>query len=143
MVDDFASMSRSLTQVSLVSLQACASWQEKYKMLIDWGRQIPLCAELRRDDNRVPGCDAAVWLAHRCDSDGKYVFFIDSDSHVIKGLAALLLQSINGKLGAELRSFDADELLIQAGLKKHLSVSRANGLNKIRERIVALTHLTQ
>lgn len=129
----------ALAQVSFSELQSCRSWQEKYKMLIDWGKQLPIQVQLRQSIYLVPGCDATLWLFHQSDAQGKHWFALDSDSHIMKGLAALLLQAVNGKTREEINNIDVELLVQEAGLKKHLSASRANGFNKIRERIVALT----
>lgn len=112
-------------------------WEERYKYLIDMGKALPALDESERNDiTRVKGCVSQVWLVHEQDNS-KHVFRADSDAHIVRGLAALLLRIYSGRTGSEILSVDAREVLRKIGLAEHLSPQRSNGLASMIGRIQA------
>jgi len=109
-------------------------WDERYAYLIELGQKMaPLPNAYKNDENLVRGCQSNVWLHQECQ-DGTIHLLADSDSLIVKGLAALLLQVYSGQpanavAAAELTFFE------QTGLNQHLSSQRANGLMAMIERI--------
>lgn len=111
-------------------------WDERYRYLIDLGRQIPPMDESGRiDANKVRGCQSQVWLVPHKSDDGKLVFEGDSDAHIVKGLVALMLLIFSGKTPQEILATDAKAILDELDLQGHLSPMRANGLFSMVERI--------
>jgi cysteine desulfuration protein SufE len=102
-------------------------WDERYAYLIEVGQKMaPFPAANKTEDNLIRGCQSLVWVHRECQ-DGVVHLQADSDSLIVKGLAALLLEVLSGQpaqeiLEAELNFFE------QTGLDKHLSSQRANGL---------------
>lgn len=129
-----------LTTISLAQLREAQSWQQQYKLIIQWGKLIAPKPELRVADNLIRGCEVPVWLAH-ISEQGRDYFVFDADSSVIKGLASLLLVQVNGTARTELICLDLHSELRTLGLEKHLTPSRNNGLNAIITRIYQ--HLNQ
>lgn len=123
-----------LSAISLAELQAAHSWQQQYKLIIQWGKLIAPKPELRIVDNVIRGCEVPVWLGHSVEQ-GRHYFALDAASSVIKGLAALLLVQVNSKTNSELTGLDLQRELRDLGLEKHLTPSRNNGLNAIIARI--------
>lgn len=117
--DDFSSL-------HIDDLLAATSWQKRFKILQQWGRCIRHKPSVRQDVYRVNGCETAVWLQHY-QKDERHYFLIDSDSTVIKGLAALLLLKCHGQTRELILSLDIEEEYQRLGLQKHLSPSRVNG----------------
>ncbi len=113
-------------------------WEERYRYLIDMGKALPeLDADERNDQTRVKGCVSQVWLVH--DKDGQaHVFRADSDAHIVRGLAALLLRLYSGRTSYDILSVDAREVLTRIGLAEHLSPQRSNGLASMIQRIQAV-----
>lgn len=111
-------------------------WDERYAYLIELGQKAPPLAEVyRTEENIVRGCQSLVWLHREC-RQGEVYLQSDSDSLIVKGLAALLLQVFSGQpaeavLEADLTFFEA------IGLNKHLSSQRANGLLAMVQEIKA------
>ena len=111
-------------------------WDERYAYLIEIGqKQAQLPAEYRTDENIVRGCQSMVWLHREC-RQGKVYLQADSDSLIVKGLAALLLQVFSGQPAGEVLKADL-VFFEEIGLKKHLSSQRANGLLAMVEEIKA------
>jgi len=112
-------------------------WEERYKYLIDMGKALPDMPEADRTDaNKVKGCVSQVWLVTEPQGD-TLVFRADSDAHIVRGLAALLLRLYSGRARKDILSVDAREVLRRIGLDEHLSPQRSNGLNAMIGRIRA------
>lgn len=120
----------NFSAISLAQLAAAQGWQQQYKMIIDWGKHIPIKPGIRTPQNLIQGCELPLWLAHE-QHQGKHYFALDADSNVIKGLAALVLaQACQSNSGAGIET-----ALQQLGLQKHLTPSRNNGLKAIIARV--------
>ncbi len=122
-----------LSDLNIRELREQASWQGRYKVLVRWGGHLQSKDEMRTSQNLVKGCEAKVWLAHRC-VDEVHQFAVDSDARIIKGLAALLMVQLNGCSRSEIESQSIEALLLDLGLAKHLSPSRANGFKALLQR---------
>lgn len=110
-------------------------WEQRYRYLIDMGKALPaLPDEERSEETRVKGCVSQVWLIEERDGD-KHIFRADSDAHIVRGLAALLLRLYSGRTGEEIHSVDARDVLKRIGLAEHLSPQRSNGLASMIGRI--------
>lgn len=111
-------------------------WDERYAYLIELGQKMEPLPEIHKvEDNIVRGCQSTVWLHRECQ-DGRVILQADSDSLIVKGLAALLMKVFSGQpakdiILANLTFFE------QTGLDKHLSSQRANGLMAMIEQIKA------
>ena len=111
-------------------------WDERYAYLIELGQKaLPLAEAYRTEENIVRGCQSLVWLHREC-RQGEVYLQSDSDSLIVKGLAALLLQVFSCQpaeavLKADLTFFE------EIGLNKHLSSQRANGLLAMVQEIKA------
>jgi cysteine desulfuration protein SufE len=113
-------------------------WEQRYRYLIDMGKSlIPLSADERSDINKVKGCVSQVWLVSDVGDDGRVRFRADSDAHIVRGLAALLVRLYSDRTREEILSVDARAVLGQIGLSEHLSPQRSNGLTAMINRIVA------
>ena len=113
------------------------SWEERYKYIIDLGKELPEMDPAKKDEaHLVRGCQSQVWIeAER--HDGKLYFAVDSDAFIVKGLLGVVLAAFNGKSPAEILAFDIDAYFDRLELINHLSSTRGNGLkamvNRIRE----------
>jgi cysteine desulfuration protein SufE len=125
--------------VALDAFQAVGSWEQRARMLMQWGERLPALAEEEKvDTNLVQGCESLVWLVGHL-RDGHWQFAASSDARMIRGLVALLLVRVNGLSGAELQAVDLPDWFNQLGLSRHLSPSRSNGLNAVLQRMRALS----
>ena len=108
------------------------SWQQRYKQLIRWGKAIPTCTDIREEQYLINGCESATWLKHQ-KIDHKHYYIVDSDSAVVKGLAAIVLCRINQQTTATITAINFDHYFATLGLAKHLSASRQNGFAALFE----------
>ncbi len=118
------------------SLEFLDGWEDRYRFLIDLGRELAAMPEaLKNDETIVHGCQSQVWLASMPDSDGKLYFLVDSEAHIVRGLAALVLASYNGKTPAEIQAVDFEAALAGTDLIRHISPTRGNGLRSMIAKI--------
>ena len=111
------------------------NWEDRYKYIIDLGRELPPLDEQQRTDaNIVRGCQSQVWLTSR-EEGGRLYFDADSDAFIVKGLLAVVLVAYNGQTPAAILAFDIEDYFSKLNLLKHLSVTRGNGLRAMVKRI--------
>lgn len=111
------------------------SWEDRYKYIIDLGKELPPLPEaLRTEDRLVRGCQSQVWIDTRVQ-DGHLQLAVDSDAFIVKGLLAVVLAAYNNKTAAQVLGFDIEEYFEQLDLLRHLSPTRGNGLRAMVQRI--------
>ncbi|MDD0979416.1 SufE family protein [Pseudomonas sp. WS 5412] len=126
-------------RVALQAFQAVGSWEQRARLLMQWGERLPaLAAEDKVDANLVQGCESLVWLVG-CLRDGHWQFAASSDARLIRGLVALLLARVNGLSAEDLQAVDLPDWFNQLGLSRQLSPSRSNGLNAVLQRMRQLS----
>lgn len=112
-------------------------WEERYGYIIDLGKSLPEFPESQRvEENYVHGCQSQVWLIHHFDAEsGKLYLMIDSDAIIVKGLAAIVLVTLNAKTPQDILSMDVEASFEKIDLMRHISPSRGNGLRAMLELI--------
>ena len=115
-------------------------WDDRYRYLIELGRELPPLAESAHSDaNKVQGCASQVWLdttVRPNGSGGPVLSFVgDSDAHIVRGLIAILFALYSGKNARDILAIDAIELFEGMGLREHLTPQRSNGFRSMVERI--------
>ena len=111
------------------------SWEDKYRFVIDIGRELPeLPPEHRVAENIVRGCQSQVWLITEL-RDGRLRLRIDSDAHIVRGLIVIVLAAYQDRAPADIGAFDIEALFDELDLLRHLSPTRGNGLRSMVARI--------
>ncbi len=111
-------------------------WQDKYEHLIELGKEMETLPEKHKNQsNIIDGCQSNVWIVAEFKNK-KIKFLADSDAIITKGIISLLLRVFSEQSPLDIlnANYNFIELI---GLKKHLSINRASGLesmiNKIKE----------
>jgi cysteine desulfuration protein SufE len=111
------------------------SWEDRYRYMIDLGKELPSIDEsLKTDERLVPGCQSQVWIDSQLEK-GKLIFQVDSDALIVKGLLAIVMAAYNHKTPSEILEFDIQSYFSALDLVKHLSPTRGNGLQAMVEKI--------
>ncbi len=111
------------------------SWEDRYKYIIDLGRELPpMPVTLHTQDRLVRGCQSQVWIDARLE-EGRLQLAVDSDAFIVKGLLALVLAAYNNKALADVLAFDIEAYFQRLDLLRHLSATRGNGLRAMVQRI--------
>lgn len=106
---------------------ALVDWTERYKHIINIGRQLePLDEQYKVEENLVRGCQSQVWL-HTKLEDGKVIFEADSDAAITKGLVALMVRFYSDREPDTIIAI-SPTFIKKIGMQEHLSPTRSNGL---------------
>ena len=125
-------MQRQFTELSQLDCSAVRQanhWQQRYAAILSLAKQVEEKPQLRQAAYLLPGCSAKLWLDTYANQD-RFWFCIDSESRILKGVFALILQQWQGQPAALIKTFQLDEFFQQLGLEAHLSPSRSNGIKQ-------------
>ncbi|WP_087023511.1 cysteine desulfurase sulfur acceptor subunit CsdE [Thaumasiovibrio subtropicus] len=118
------------------TLSTMQGWENRYRQVIQWGKQLPaLAEEARTDGAKVSGCESNVWLHWHLDDNGRYQLAADSDARIVKGLVCLVLAAYHNKTAPEIQAFDFSAYFAALGMENHLTPTRSNGIYAIVEKI--------
>ncbi|MFV0477828.1 MAG: SufE family protein [Parahaliea sp.] len=110
-------------------------WEERYKYIIDLGRELPpMNKSLQTENRKIHGCQSQVWIDTRIE-DGRLQMSVDSDAFIVKGLLGVVMAAYNNKTAAEVLAFDIEQYFDSLDLLRHLSPTRGNGLRSMVARI--------
>jgi len=125
---------KEIQQEIIKEFENITEWEDKYALLIKYGRDLtPFPTEFRTDKNKIVGCQSQVWL-NASFSNGKLLIDADSDSTIVKGLAALLIKVYSNQTPSEILT-SPPEFLHKIGIDNHLSPTRKNGLGAMLKQI--------
>jgi cysteine desulfuration protein SufE len=126
-------MTDRTTQVKNRFLQF-KDWEDRYKELINLGKQLPAYPEEKRDEKfKVKGCQSQVWLCPEF-KEGRVYFHADSDAVLVKGIVGILVSVYSDATPDEILSTSPD-FLKEVGITEHLSMNRSNGLAAMMKQI--------
>jgi cysteine desulfuration protein SufE len=117
----------------LQNLQSLETAEQKYEYLIELGNELPkLSVEQKTNQNKIIGCQNRVWLNLE-DVDGKMIINGESDSRLVSGLIAILIDIYSSKTKEEIKLIGSS--WIQKG-DLNLSMTRIKGLDSMLRRIL-------
>ena len=109
---------------------------DKYRYLLDQGKKSkPFPEEYRKDNFKVSGCQAQVWLVPEF-KDNLLNFYSDSDAFISKGMITILIDIYGNNTPQDIINSDF-ELVKTLHLDTLLTQGRTNGvyamLKKVKE----------
>jgi len=125
-------------QKFIEDIRDCDDSADRFDLIMELGDTLPpLAEEAKTEANRVQGCTANVWLVPELiPGDPPRIHFqTDSDSMMVRGLAALLISQVNDKTCSEVAVFDFKKLADEFSLHQYLTPSRSNGLFAMSKRL--------
>lgn len=118
-------------------LQACRSKEDTFKTLVTLSKTRPrLTAEEKTEDNKIKGCESAVWLIIE-EKKGLRHFKADSDAKLMRGVLVAILSLVEGKTLADIQQIDLKAELAELNLSSYLTSSRTNGVLAILDKITS------
>jgi len=109
-------------------------WSDRYQYIIDLGRQQPPFPEAwKAEQYRLKGCQSQVWIVTEM-KDGRMQIHATSDSAIVSGLIALLVQVYSNRRPADILATPPD-FIRRIQLEDHLSPTRSNGLAALLRKI--------
>ncbi|MEP1933198.1 MAG: SufE family protein [Roseibium sp.] len=132
-------MTTSLNDI-LETFDFLDDWEDRYKYLIDLGKELPTFPDSERTDvNKVRGCVSQVWLITTINDEAGgapvLTFRGDSDALIVQGLVAIAMAIFSGKNAEEILKTDVESIFNTLGLQEHLTPQRSNGLKSMVGRI--------
>ena len=116
------------TLADILEEYECLDGDDRYRLLIDLGRELTLMPDaLKTDATLVRGCSASVWVYPVTDRS-KLEFMADSNAAITKGIIALVLKTVDGKPAAEILGLAIEDALAPFDLKNQLSSNRTQGI---------------
>lgn len=116
------------------SLKEVSDWNSKHRLLLLHSKHL---SKLQENDlvseYQVIGCEAEVWLAIRSGKLSAY-----SNSKVIRGILAVLIDKIHSLTRQEINSLDINAYFEDLGLSHYFSQGRRDGIQQIIKRIQSL-----
>lgn len=122
-------MSAEQAQQQIIEeFSAYEDWLDKYNLLIEMGKDIPVIDPRYKTNNHlINGCQSRVWLHAELRDDGKVYFSADSDAVITRGMVSLLIRVLSGRTPEEILNTNL-HFIDAIGLTEHLSPTRSNGL---------------
>ena len=122
-------------QAELVdTFQIFDDWTDRYQYIIDLGRAAPeFPAEWQTEENKLHGCQSQVWMITERRGDRLH-YAATSDSAIVAGLIAILLQVYSGRRPRDIVATPPD-FIKDIQLAEHLSPTRSNGLHAMLQHI--------
>jgi len=120
------------------TFELLGDWEERYRYLIELGRKLPPLPEADHTEaNKVRGCMSQVWLTAQVQPGPPQTLRLrgDSDSHLVKGLIALLFKLTDGQTPQQILDADIAAAFARLGLENHITMNRRNGFYAMVERI--------
>lgn len=139
MPDSQENQQQSIEEVQqelIEEFQFLDDWMERYRYIIDLGRQLETFPEEWMNDvYKVKGCQSQVWLKPET-VDGRLKFYAASDAAIVSGLIAILLRIYSNRTADEILA-TPPTFIEGIGLDEHLSPSRSNGLHSMVQTMFA------
>lgn len=99
---------------------------KRFQRIIELGKRLESFPdEARTETNQVHGCTSLTYITGQCQ-EGKMQYQGDSNSHLVKGLVALLVEGFSDQSPEDIQKIDP-EFMTAMGLAETLTASRADG----------------
>ena len=120
-------------------------WEERFRYVVEMGRELePMDPATKTDEHRVLGCQSQVWITAELGNGEPTTLHLvgDSDAQLVRGLIAVVFDVYNDQTPQFIVDYDIRELFAQLELSRHLTPSRANGLNSMVDYIQTVARQT-
>jgi cysteine desulfuration protein SufE len=106
---------------------------DRYEFIMDLGDQMPvLPSDQRLESNRIEGCQSNLYVKDFGTDTLQMKAY--GDSHIVKGMAALILDIFNGAPKHLVKNVNPN-ILEKIGIKSILTPGRQNGVGNLIRRV--------
>ena len=127
----------------ILDFETLPTWEEKYEYIIELGKNSQFInPKLTDKKHLLEGCQSKVWIKCEVQKD-RVVFIGNSDALITRGLVALIIKLYSKNcendwkklfLTGKIESGN-HHVLKKIGIVKHLSMTRAQGLSLMEDKI--------
>lgn len=116
-------------------LQHATNWQERFRLLIQASKNLPIPSEQERKHmEEIQGCEARLWWQMEKTATGLQ-FKAYSEARIMNGILFLLLEELHNIPASELKNFALEAFFEKNGILQNLSQTRRLGLKEIEKRL--------
>ncbi|QLB17700.1 hypothetical protein A6B40_08985 [Mannheimia varigena] len=109
----------------------CKSWEERYRLLIQFSRQLPKPSEVELVTlPEIEGCESRLWFQFQLDPRKVQAY---SDARLMQGILFIVVTALTEKSMEELKSFDLKAMFDELKISPNLTSTRLNGLGQLQK----------
>jgi len=119
-----------MQQAFIGDFNELGDWFLQYEYLLRLTASMESVSESeRREENRIKGCQAKVWVVAACDGPRLRIRG-DSDALIVKGMLAVVIQLLNNRTPDEIMKADI-RFLEETDLRSQISTDRFHGMQTV------------
>ncbi len=116
-------------------LQHATNWQERFRLLIQASKNLPIPSEQEREKmEEIHGCEARLWWQMEKTATGLH-FKAYSEARIMNGILFLLLEELSTMPTSDIKNFSLEDFFEKNGILQNLSQTRRLGLKEIEKRL--------
>ncbi|AWW34226.1 hypothetical protein CT138_04920 [Mannheimia varigena] len=109
----------------------CKSWEERYRLLIQFSRQLPKPSEVELVTlPEIEGCESRLWFQFQLEPRKVQAY---SDARLMQGILFIVVTALTEKSVEELKSFDLKAMFDELKISPNLTSTRLNGLGQLQK----------
>ena len=109
----------------------CKSWEERYRLLIQFSRQLPKPSEAELATlPEIEGCESRLWFQFQLEPRKVQAY---SDARLMQGILFIVVTALTDKSVEELKSFDLKAMFDELKISPNLTSTRLNGLGQLQK----------
>ncbi|AHG80189.1 SufE protein probably involved in Fe-S center assembly [Mannheimia varigena USDA-ARS-USMARC-1388] len=109
----------------------CKSWEERYRLLIQFSRQLPKPSEVELVTlPEIEGCESRLWFQFQLEARKVQAY---SDARLMQGILFIVVTALTEKSVEELKSFDLKAMFDELKISPNLTSTRLNGLGQLQK----------
>lgn len=111
----------------------CKSWEERYRLLIQFSRQLPKPTEEELAELlEIEGCESRLWFQFQLSPRKVEAY---SDARLMQGILMIVQTALLEKSAEELKIFNLKAMFDELKISQNLTSTRLNGLGQIQKLI--------
>ncbi|MEG9481578.1 SufE family protein [Mannheimia indoligenes] len=111
----------------------CKSWEERYRLLIQFSRQLPKPTEEELAElPEIEGCESRLWFQFQLSPRKVEAY---SDARLMQGILMIVQTALLEKSVEELKTFNLKAMFDELKISPNLTSTRLNGLGQIQKLI--------
>ncbi|QNS15147.1 SufE family protein [Mannheimia bovis] len=111
----------------------CKSWEERYRLLIQFSRQLPKqTADELADLPEIEGCESRLWFQFQLEPRKIQTY---SDARLMQGILFIVVTALTEKSAEELEHFNLREMFDELKISPNLTSTRLNGISQLQKLI--------
>ena len=113
--------------------------KDKFVQLMDMAKESSGLSQTEKVDfNKINGCTSQAWIVVEPSSNNTYIFKVDSDALIVKGLLRILEKVFSNQPVNEILEITSNDILSAIGLENIITNQRTNGFESAVNKVHSL-----